>query len=254
MLSAFGEFEIGSFQAEVTAGGGFHQNLTARAFTRMVYNLRGEQWGRVTYRDAAAQSAGSPETSSWSFSERDPLAGAATTHTYAIGTHTAKVRVTDDDGAIGLTAVQFSIVNLTRLYVDAAAGNDGNDGSSSSPFQTIGKAMSEAAAPICPDSVVVFVAEGAYPESLTFATGRSGGKTPPCPEVKIRSPTLTEVSRGRKRSLRKASFCPAAIASAPVRSTRTGTRLFKSVINRTRLVQRPTWITRPRRPPSSTAG
>jgi len=67
---------------------------------------------------------------------------ANTTHVYAVaGAYTAKLRVTDDSGAIGLAAIQLNIManDPNRVYM-ATSGSDANDGSIVAPVATLTKA------------------------------------------------------------------------------------------------------------------
>jgi len=62
-------------------------------------------------------------------------------HAYAAGSYRAKLRVTDDDGAIGLAVIEFTIVDApaNRAYM-STTGSDANDGSIGSPVATLTKA------------------------------------------------------------------------------------------------------------------
>ncbi len=102
---------------------------------------------------------------------------ANTSHTYAIaGTYTAKLRVTDDRGAIGLAVVSLNIADY-RVFV-ATTGNDSNDGTLSSPVATLAKAYQIAQGA---GRTEIWVQEGNYSQVPNFQPGISvmGGRTLP---------------------------------------------------------------------------
>jgi PKD repeat protein len=69
------------------------------------------------------------------FDWSSPTAG-FTSHLYSSpGLHRAKLRVTDDKGAIGLAAIEIDV--LDAIYVSAGSGNDANPGTQGQPLQTI---------------------------------------------------------------------------------------------------------------------
>ena len=97
---------------------------------------------------------------------------ATTSHTYATpGTPRAKLRVTDDKGAIGLDVVSVTVLFRQNYFVDAAGGSDTNAGSAAAPFATIGHGIQEAAAAGGMCRPRVLVATGSYVESIDFADG-----------------------------------------------------------------------------------
>ena len=81
-------------------------------------------------------------------------------HTYAAGSYRAKLRVTDDDGAIGLAVVEFTVLSApaNRVYM-STTGNDSNDGSIGSPVATLVKAYQIAQAN---GKDEILVAQGSY--------------------------------------------------------------------------------------------
>ena len=81
-------------------------------------------------------------------------------HTYAAGSYRAKLRVTDDDGAIGLDVVEFTVLNapVNRVYM-STTGSDTNDGSIGSPVATLAKAYQIAQ---LDGKDEILVAEGSY--------------------------------------------------------------------------------------------
>ena len=95
-----------------------------------------------------------------------------TSHVYgATGSYLAKIRVTDDAGAIGLGVLQVTTVAPDTFYV-ATTGSDANDGSSAAPFATIGRGIVAGSAAVAsgPCNAVVLVATGTYTESPSFAS------------------------------------------------------------------------------------
>ena len=84
---------------------------------------------------------------------------------------------------------------------------------------------------------------------ITLATGTSGGKMPPTPEVTSTSPRRNGFwPTSSVRSSIVPSPRPTAIAGVPSRGERTGTMLAPSVTSSTREAQRPVSSTRPIRP------
>ncbi len=105
---------------------------------------------------------------------------ANTTHTYSVaGTYTAKLRVTDDQGAIGLDAVHLDILlnDPNRVYM-STTGNDANDGSALAPVATLPKAYQIAQQE---GKTEILVAEGTYAGAPVFLGGFSvlGGRSLP---------------------------------------------------------------------------
>jgi hypothetical protein len=90
-------------------------------------------------------------------------AGAATTHLYATpGAKRAKLRVTDDKGAVGYDVVAFHVHDA---YHVALTGDDANDGRSNAPFRTLTFAL---AASQANGNIPVRVALGTYVEAVAF--------------------------------------------------------------------------------------
>src|SRR4029450_3128830 len=79
-------------------------------------------------------------------------------------------------------------------------------------------------------------------------SGNPGGKTPPWPEVTIRSPTVAARSPGTYFSTMLFELSPWAMARSRVRSTKTGMLELTSVSSRMRAARSPTSDTRPIRP------
>jgi PKD domain/Carboxypeptidase regulatory-like domain len=90
-------------------------------------------------------------------------------HTYAAGSYRAKLRVTDDDGAIGLDVVEFTVVNApaNRVYM-ATFGSDANDGSIGSPVATLTKAYQVAQ---LNGKDEILISEGSYSQVPVFQPG-----------------------------------------------------------------------------------
>jgi len=94
------------------------------------------------------------------------------------GDYRAKCRVTDDDGAVALAVVNFTVEQapiLNGLFV-SPGGSDNSTGGINAPFQTIGHALTQAQVQGV-DSV--FVAIGIYAETVVLQDGVSllGGYT-----------------------------------------------------------------------------
>ena len=83
-------------------------------------------------------------------------------HTYAIGTHRAKLVVTDDHGARGVAVETFSIAPAETMFVSSSTGSPAGPGTRAEPFSTVSAALPSAGEP-CPR--VVLVALGDYAES-----------------------------------------------------------------------------------------
>ncbi len=99
---------------------------------------------------------------------------ASTTHDYGTsGTYTAKLRVTDNDGAIGLAVVTVNVVD--GVFV-SATGNDGNPGTYDQPVQTIGMGFTLAG---IFNRTYIYIATGTYNETPSFPVGTEvrGGMT-----------------------------------------------------------------------------
>src|SRR5205085_6796743 len=88
---------------------------------------------------------------------------ATTTHDYGTaGTYTAKLRVTDNDGAIGLAVATVNVVD--GVFV-SPTGNDGNPGTYNQPVLTINNGLSIAQ---FSDRDYIFIATGTYTETPSF--------------------------------------------------------------------------------------
>jgi hypothetical protein len=99
---------------------------------------------------------------------------ASTTHDYGTaGIYTAKLRVTDNDGAIGLAVVAVNVVD--GVFV-SPTGNDGNPGTYNQPVLTINTGLSIAQ---FSDRDYIFIATGTYTETPSFPAGKEvrGGMT-----------------------------------------------------------------------------
>ncbi len=96
---------------------------------------------------------------------------ATTTHTFPdAGTYLAKLRVTDDVGATTMQVVELIIgpaVSFTGIFV-SPAGDDSDDGSSSSPVLSIGHGLTLAVAQAETD---VYVQVGTYVEQVSLIDG-----------------------------------------------------------------------------------
>ncbi len=102
---------------------------------------------------------------------------ANTSHVYpALGTYLAKLRVTDDNGAIGLDVIEVTI-GEARVYV-ATTGSDSDPGGPTTPVATLARAYQIAQSFSIPE---ILVAEGTYFQVPVFQPGIAvyGGRTPP---------------------------------------------------------------------------
>ncbi len=91
---------------------------------------------------------------------------ASTTHAYpSNGTYVAKLRVTDNQGAIGLDAITFTVTNAVFL---STTGGDANPGTFDQPVATFAQAFSLAASQ---NLTNVYVATGTYTEAPVFPAG-----------------------------------------------------------------------------------
>jgi hypothetical protein len=100
---------------------------------------------------------------------------AATTHAYATsGSVTAKLRVTDNQGAIGLDAITFNIVD--GVFV-SAAGNDADPGTYNQPVATLSQGLVISS---LFNRKYVFIGTGTYTGAPTFPGNIEfrGGYTP----------------------------------------------------------------------------
>lgn len=100
---------------------------------------------------------------------------AATTHAYATsGAYTAKLRVTDNQGAIGLDAITFNVVD--GVFV-SSTGNNANPGTYDQPVATLSQGFVIASTFT---RKYVFIGTGTYAETPTFPAGLEirGGFTP----------------------------------------------------------------------------
>lgn len=114
----------------------------------------------------ASDSDGSVVRYEWDFEDdgRVDTSGASldvVTHRYAPGSHRAKLIVTDDHGAHGIAAQQFSVSDVDTLYVSTTTGSDRNPGTAAQPLATLTRAL--AIRGPCPQ-VVLLVANGTYAE------------------------------------------------------------------------------------------
>ncbi len=142
--------------------------------------------GQATSFTAAAHDAdGSVVRWEWDFQDdgtwdNDSAATGDTSFVYTgVGPVTAKLRVTDDDGAIGLGAVSFEVpvVSYEGIFV-SPTGDDANPGTHDSPMLTLTAAYSAASSQGITD---IWVETGVYTEFLTLLDGISlhGGRVPP---------------------------------------------------------------------------
>ncbi|MCB1183889.1 carboxypeptidase regulatory-like domain-containing protein, partial [bacterium] len=96
-----------------------------------------------------------------------------------VGPVTAKLRVTDDGGAIGLGAISFEVpaVSYAGIFV-ATTGDDANTGAHDDPLLTIGAALGLANQQGATD---IWVETGVYTEFVTLPAGLGvhGGRVPP---------------------------------------------------------------------------
>lgn len=97
---------------------------------------------------------------------------ASTNHTYSnTGTYYAKLRVTDDQGAIGLDVATVNVTNIPPdvIFVSASTGSPTGPGTPSQPYSTITAGI---AAAVSAGQPYIRVAGGTYNESLTFVAGK----------------------------------------------------------------------------------
>ncbi len=118
---------------------------------------------------------------------------ATTTHTYpAPGSYIAKLRVTDDQGAIGLAALPITV--QAAVYVSSTTGAPGNPGTKLLPASTIQAGMTLA---VSGGKSVIFVANGTYSAggTLVLYDGKSilAGFDP---VTWVRGSTLSTISLG----------------------------------------------------------
>ncbi|MGH7342256.1 MAG: PKD domain-containing protein, partial [Candidatus Rokuibacteriota bacterium] len=93
---------------------------------------------------------------------------ATASHVYPVaGPTRAKLRVTDDKGAIGLDVVSFQVELPPGVYVSATTGSAGSPGTPAEPVPTIGEGFALAQVRGGP----IYIAEGTYAESVTMASG-----------------------------------------------------------------------------------
>jgi len=106
-----------------------------------------------------------------SFDSSSPTT-AATTHIYPTdGVYTAKLRVTDDKGAIGLDVVAVTVdIAAGAIYASWVGGVDTNTGTPSDPVKTLAKAYQLAQAQALD---LVVMAAGTYGEVPQFIQGIS---------------------------------------------------------------------------------
>lgn len=93
----------------------------------------------------------------------------------ATGARRAKLRVTDDRGAIALAVVNFTVIE--DIHVSSADGNDGNPGTAAAPVATITRGLDMAVAASAP---LILVAAGTYIENVALRDNVSviGGFSP----------------------------------------------------------------------------
>jgi hypothetical protein len=104
------------------------------------------------------------------FDSSSPSTGNAS-HTYVAGSHRAKLRVTDNKGAIGLAVINLVILPpaTNRVYLSTSTGNDANDGSAGLPVATIAHAYALA---VANGKNEIWVATGTYSGQVpTFTPG-----------------------------------------------------------------------------------
>lgn len=103
---------------------------------------------------------------SWDWSE--PASGVVS-HVYSTGNHRAKLRVTDNDGAVGVDAVTFTVTGWDTLFVSASTGSPAGDGSRGSPFSAISAGIAAASGLGSSSGVVLLVSADNYLESPRFS-------------------------------------------------------------------------------------
>ncbi len=86
----------------------------------------------------------------------------AVDHRYPVGSHRAKLIVTDNRGARGVAVSSFTISAPETVYVSSTTGSSSGPGTRAAPYSTLGAALGTASGP-CPR--IVHVALGYYPES-----------------------------------------------------------------------------------------
>lgn len=94
------------------------------------------------------------------------------------GTYLAKLRVTDDDGAIGLDVVTVNVMTAPEAVYLSTTGDDQNQGNIADPVATLARAY-QAAASLGVDTIRV--EEGVYQETVVLAEGfhvEGGYQTP----------------------------------------------------------------------------
>jgi len=117
----------------------------------------------------SSDSDGSITLYAWSFGEGGSSSGVTASHTYSsAGTYTARLTVTDDDGATDTTTTQIEVSAppvAQDLYVNADSGSDtvGN-GTSGNPFKTITRALAVTEA--TPGIDIIHIATGIYNTAL----------------------------------------------------------------------------------------
>jgi hypothetical protein len=94
---------------------------------------------------------------------------ASVSHVYpGPGTYVAKLRVTDDHGAVGMSAVNVTV--NPAVFVSATTGSPSNPGTRAQPLSTISGGLSKA---VATGHGAVFLAGGTYNESPVFVNGKS---------------------------------------------------------------------------------
>jgi len=118
---------------------------------------------------ASSDPDGSITSYAWSFGDSGNASGTTAIHTYtSVGTYTARLIVTDNDGATNSTTTQIEVSVPSvpeNLYVDANNGSDTyGDGTQGNPYKTITKALTVARR--SGSGCILHVAAGIYSTGL----------------------------------------------------------------------------------------